>query len=676
MPVRRRLRGAAAVGALLGAMVPVQPSAGDSRNPADWRTPGQIVPLTTSARIDRRAVDVRSRGALTFGFSGGGGVTGPAQLDGITRLDQTIEERLKGGVYERRQREWYFAVGTTPRRQTVTTHRQTAQDIFGFRLRLAIAGGCAPIVDAPGELCSFTPALATDPAFYDALLIPTRFLGGANFGDRITPETYEALQGPGFVRSAPGEPPLGLDLDIRNAGLEPSRSRADLNAARRSETNRRHIVPSLVMLDQRLYSNATDARVARTLRGAVFLHPEDWTGTAAATQLLGLVLPRAGGRLPGLAERPNFQVNNNLFLAANNAWTPANSFVVYHAGVSHVRHPEEPVSNRHELPAAWFHGIWLGFSPVSERRVVQRQRLETTAPRNLRVDSFAQGGSALDSGLGQVSGLIELVGIDGDILPISLEDIALRHTQLGLAFSDQEGVLHRTSTTETTTRLVPHLVLTGNRTTSRSVVRYYGGAIFGETSRPNLHLGGDLRISTENGLGVALGGAYFSRPDREYFSRVSGSISKRFELEEGRSLVLGVSANYNIDRPDVSGLRIDDERSRVDLSATYRREDLRVTLRHTPDGLLPGSIASSTSVGLSWAVNDRLRLSGEVTPLSEQSAYTAARLGLSWRVAEAPDAASLRLSWRQDRYLLGRDPFGKALRYKDQVFTATLQQRF
>lgn len=677
MASRRAWLGAV-VGVLAASAAHGEAPAVGRRDPADWRVPERIVPLTTTTPVDGRLLDVRSPGQLRLGATVGRDVTGPPLLDGVARIESSIRERLKDGLYERRQRGWYAAIGTTPHRDTVTTRQEQAVTAYGFRLRFSIVGGCLGADAEPGSLCTFTPGLATNSAFLNPLLVPTRFVNTSSLGDPISPETYAAIQEPGFVRNAPGEPAIGLDLDIPNAGIEASRARGGLNRVHRSQSIRHHIVPSVLRADQALYSNARAARVTRTQRGAVLLHPDNWTLATAVTQVLALLLPTVDVRLPGGDETPNFQVNNNLFLAANNARLPAASFTVYHGGLSQVIHPEEPVADRHALPAAWFHGVWLGFTPVSERRVRRGQRIVTTAPRTTRTESFAQGGASLEASeaLVEVTGLIEVIGTDGAIVPIPLQNIAARHVQIGLEFSEQQAVLRSTTRSETTTRLVPHLSLTGNRTDSRRVLRYFGGALLTEATRPNLYVGGDLRIATEGGTGASLGGVAHTRPDRDHFSRVTASLSHRFDLTEDHALVLGAAGGYGFDRTENNRVRVSDDTNRLSLSARLQTEGLALFARQDVAAIVPDAAASRTTLGLSLRPHQRLGLSAEITPISDRTSETVARVGVSWRLGDAPTDPTVDLSWRRDRYDFGSDPFGNRLRQHDDVFGITIQRRF
>jgi hypothetical protein len=67
-------------------------------------------------------------------------------------------------------------------------------------------------------------------------------------------------------------------------------------------------------------------------------------------------------------------INRNLLLSANNNRIPESSFTAYYAGVGRASTPKAK-----QLLTANYQGVWVGFSPVIERNIVNNGSFEITS---------------------------------------------------------------------------------------------------------------------------------------------------------------------------------------------------------------------------------------------------------------------------------------------------------
>ncbi len=636
-----------------------------------------VAPLTSRFVLNGTTLDYAFRGGFTFGLITGKNRNSQEILGGTLTLSSDIFEGEVDGIYARKQSGWYLQLGQAERKRQVSVTQAQAVDIIGFKLQLSVTGDCMFPGTSTGDLCTYTPSLATDPdAVHPELLIPTRFIESGRTGDVISQETYDAIQEEGWQRGVEGGAEIvGIDMDILNSGTVENIDRSGINGIGRQESIWMRGVVSLSKVDQNLYSNGEKASLDRTIRGFVFLDSDEWNREAVAIQALAWLLPSLNAKLPASGD-PNFRINNNLFFAANNQWTPRDSFTVFQTGLGYTEHMKAPPKSPWDTPPAWFNGFWMGFSPVRNTETTTSFRLETTGDRiTTHGPYFVQGG------IGTVidfpnSAITIIDDIANQISQIELSSINNLFVQSGLELTSQAALAYSTTTETSYYSLVPHIAFSGNRTDGTSVFRYYAGAFLQDDR--NAYLGADYSAMTRNGINYTVRAEKHSNPDRDYYSFAEFRVIKTHDLVSGNKISYGIGGRKAFDRPGAALDRFDSlsRDTAVDFLGRYETvQGLNYDLRHRISEDDNGR-SYSTTFGVGYKPTDRLTLTGQITPFSNEDAYIRAQAGFSWRIAEAKDAGVLQLQWADIKYDYGSDSTGVALETSDKSLLASFQVKF
>lgn len=651
----------------------------------------QVVTLTSSLPLNHSQIDHRTRAEGSFGAITGNDRNRTPALRGTLRLQGALTERLDGRLFVREQTGWYLQGRTFDRVRDVLLTQVVPVDVIGMHLQLSLTGTCVLPGSPRDAYCTYTPGLRVDPSSIDPdLLVPTRFIIDSRFGETVDAATLAAIRQPGWQRGVPGGRQIGLDLDFPNAGYLPSPARRAATRVTRREAVEVAPVVALSRVHQDLLSNDEAAVLVRTVRGLAVPAEQDWSRRDIGWQLLALLLPRLRSGLAAGPVNPNLRINNNLFLAANNARLPRDSLTLYQSGIARVGHARRPAPSGTPngapagapslaaVPAGHFHALWLGLSPVIERVQTNRLRLQVVDARETINARFAQGGDT--SGVPRFSGAAVIESLGGTLTELDLRTLDDPFLQLGLALSRQPADLIRTSRLIETTRYVPSLSLTGTRTSAEHVLRYYVGGLESEDAerfRVNAYLGADWTYNAVSGWRVHLGAIGYSRPSYDYFSEVNGRFGKIIPLPGQTRLTLSTAAAYTWDRPgDFGDFVLGYDASRLDLSAQVERGRLNLSLTQGIDRVLPESRAAFTTWGLGLRLGARTELSARYTPESEQTSYLLAQAGLTWRPTERYGHPALRLHWSRIRYRHGESSFGDALQSTEDVLMLALQVRF
>ncbi|ODM43328.1 hypothetical protein [Cereibacter johrii] len=642
--------------------------------------PARVVPLTGRFVINGETLDYGQGPSLSVLSLSGSSRDWDVEISGIHPIRQSLREQVGSDLYLREQTGWYFQATNVDRRRSVSVTRREAVDIYGFQLDLTVTGGCFFPDSAPDSYCTYTPSVEIDPESIDPdTLIPGAFIFGEEAGGEISQETHEALKAEGFQRGVDGgEEVVGLSLAVPNSGYESSESRSHLNSVERYESVDKRAIGGLYRFSQKLSSNSEEASLARTTRGLVFLNANEWTTEAAATQLLAWILPSASAPLQGTDRNARLSIGNNLFLAANNTWLPANSFTAYHAGVGHVEHARKPVRSAADTPKSIFNSFWMGFSPVRDIDTDTRVRLQTTGPRQSMLEdgyAFSQGG--IDTGLAGDTAIYVVDQISERIAQLELANVDDLFIQSGLDLTRQDAMALCTTTETSRYRYVPHLAFSGNVTSGTSVFRYYAGAIVGDET--NAYVGFDHSYTGLSGLSFYLRGEHYTHPDRDYFSTVEARISKAVQLGNGARLSFGLSAAEELDRApaEQASVTLNDNDRTFDIAMSYRTpKGLTYSLSRRLVQAEDGEEDESTSIGFSYRASEDWSFTSQITPSSSEDAYIAARMGFSWRPLGKPGAPVLGVQWASIKYDYGEDQFGNELRDREDTLLVSYSMKF
>ncbi|MEO0852670.1 MAG: hypothetical protein AAFY15_04105, partial [Cyanobacteria bacterium J06648_11] len=573
-------------------------------------------------------------------------------VEALYAIDSDVRQALtRDNVFISDQRGEYLQLGTVSSSRRVVLRREEPVTLQGIHIQQSFTGTCRAVdklVSDIEEQCTFTPALVVDPESIDPdFLFPARIEQPGSLGDVISPETLEILRLPGFQNEGVNGEVVGLDLLFPNVGAIP-------NPELTGEVDRReqiNVLPALTFsrVRQVVKANNESAKVGRTIHGFTGIIGDREFGLNSAVQGAAQALPDFVPDLKGSDEPTNPNVNKTLFISANNTRLPAESFTAYHGGIGRAKHqlPGESV------PPARFHGVWLGLSPVTERSLFTTSRFANIGPSRTIVAAGDEGGPEADISFLSVA--------DGQTF--SSDDITDFYAQIYVAFLERDADSVATQILSETTTYYPHFSFTGNFTDLKQVFRYYGGAIAAKRIKP--YFGVDYTRSNPYGWRGKIGAIGYINPDRDYFSKVDGIVSKRFSLAEAGTLTFSGSFRYALNRPTGADASLSDPADNfISAGVTYRFRRLSLGLTQFFGDLLEESTPTALGGNISWTISRQFTLSGYLLPQDNLTSYGAIA---SFRLSTQPNSLALNLQWNRDDYRFG------SLGTQDDRFTVQLR---
>lgn len=598
---------------------------------------------------------------------------------GVTRiLEQTLTDQRTRTLFQRNQNAWVLRLSSEQERVVTSITQSQPGRMLGFQLDLSATGRCFLPGSSADDFCTYTPGMTTVPGGYDPdTFVPTVFQIDSAVGDVISQDLHDSLSAPGFQRGedVAGEPLVGLSFDIPFAGFISDAGVSPELDRNQSVTNR--LVLSVANIDQNLFSNSDTATVDRTVRAFVLLRPEEWTSAAILTQAGALLLPQMQRSLAPTQADARLNISNNLFYAVNNARIPADSFTVFQTGSAFVEHSLTPPRAAIETPTARYSGVWVGFSPVRNTTVTMNQSLVPVGPRNsVSSPTFAEGGigspflDALDLGLTIFD------SIDESITEINFQGIDDLYVQTGLDLSEQDAIQKMTTTETNEISYVPHFSYNGNITTGISVMRYYFGAIIEDT--PNVYIGGDYTLATENGWNGYARLDLYSEPDTDYTSELEAQIAKSIRIDADSGFAIGLSGLAQLGDGFSENFvpTLDSDGTVVELIGQYNNGPIGLVARHRVTDSPDDGLGRGTTLGLSYKPTDRLAISAQYTPYTSELNYIDAALGISWQVSEDANSPLLTMQAGRAIYSAQSMTSPEILETSENIFELKLQARF
>ncbi|WP_094674343.1 hypothetical protein [Hydrocoleum sp. CS-953] len=373
-------------------------------------------------------------------------------------------------------------------------------------------------------------------------------------------------------------------------------------------------------------------------------------GLNTAIQTAAQFLPDVIPDLKGSENAVNSNINRHLFLAANNTRLPSSSFTIYSAGVGRAKSLTPDVTSLRQVPKGNYHSIWLGLSPNIDRSINEgRTFYDPTGPQLAIASAGAEGGAEsnveLESAVNQDT-----------FSTANLQDF---YAQVYLSFLQQDANFVRESIYREETSYYPHVSFTGNWTGTQDVFRYYTGAIASEEVK--FYLGGDSK-STVNGWSFRAGGIGYLNPDRDYYSQLFGNVAKRFRISKNANFSLSTFFNYAIDRDTRIGDIINNSpASELAARARLNWGITSVGVTYYFGHILPNSFEDRLLLDFSIRPLKTVSFSGYVPPVDETSNRSLYGGSLTWRLNNKNNSPTLSLSWKNQEYDYGQDPFGNNL---------------
>ena len=412
-------------------------------------------------------------------------------------------------------------------------------------------------------------------------------------------------------------------------------------------------------------ANDERAVLGRTVRGFnLFLDDTDFA-LNTGIQAIGQILPDADPNLQGSENLANTNINKNLFFAANNARLPDDSFVIYHAGIAsafHNRSIPNPANGnvstgRIFSPIATYNSVWLGLTPVFTRTLEQSTRFVPTGAERTLVSTGGEGGANRDINFFTTS---QNGGSINAINSINLDNF---YIQAYLGFSQQDADLRTTTIVTDRTRYYPHLSLTGDRTSSDWVWRYYGGIIATDPLR--CYIGSDY-IHRAHGWIFDLRTVGYNQSDRTHFSHVQGRVTHPFQLGNFGNLTINNYFRYAFDpHSAIDSLnRPDDNIVSTGISLNHKFFSVRFTKFFAA---LPNTTETRYRVSSTLRPLKKLSLTGYIAPETNADQY-----GLNAQL-RVNSRSLLVFSWAHRSLNFGLDPFDNDITTANNTFSFWFQ---
>ncbi|MBD1846787.1 hypothetical protein H6F89_25945 [Cyanobacteria bacterium FACHB-63] len=626
----------------------------------------KIAPDVTSVLLNGAVLNHLMNGEVRSGIDFGEGRSGNVTFNGTIELSNQIQESItRNNVLTLEQRAEYLQLMTVLRERKLTIEQRRPYTMLGQRLQMSLVANCTlPGVD-PKQKCNYTPGLVIDESALDpSFLIPTRVRQTANVGTVVTPESIAEMQKPGFQRGANGQE-VALDALLINSGAYPGNQQSRTMSVDRQENFSFTPAALYSRVHQVIRANSKEAAIGRTIRGNGFVWDHENLALNSAIQLVTEALPDAVPTLQGTAKPPNPSLNRNLLFAMNNARIPDSSLTFYQAGIGRAETSQGKITNLLKLPKASYNGVWIGLSPITERTIFTTLGYQLTSDRRVLKQSGGEGG------INDSVNFISVINNDR-FSSSNLEDF---YTQVYLTVFEHDADLVNRVQQVDRIRYSPHLSYTGNVTSADSVLRYYMGAILGESL--NAYIGADYSRSTAEGWSYSVGGIGYSNPDYDYYSRLSGRLSKRFRLSNRASFSLGARATWAIDQDtQIQDLDTNAQGSSVAIEARGTFSPISVGFTQVFGDLLPNSIEESSVVDVSLQLGAQLFVTGFVTLANQNTVSNRYGLGLQWRLNTQPDSPIFGFAWRNTLYDYGFDSFDRAVRLNNNTFSLSFRMGF
>ncbi|MBE9053249.1 hypothetical protein IQ243_23055 [Nostocales cyanobacterium LEGE 11386] len=619
----------------------------------------KIRPLTTTIPLNGILINHLTERQLTVGAGFGDNQNTNFNVNGIINLNSQIKENLTtNNIFTVDQTGEYLQLQTVRKSREITVSVKEPQTVLGTELQLSLTASCILPGTNPEDICTYTPGLVSADINPDTFT-PTRINQTSNVGDVVTPETLAAIQQPGFQTGANGQE-IGIDLLLPNTGSFVGNSTGDqLSITRREEIEN---TPTAIYsrIRQIVKVNDREAVLGRTIRGFGLILNDENTLLNTALQLGYNLFPDVEPSIAGSSNRVNSNVNNNLFLAANNIRLPANSFTAYYGGIGRAQSVPPKATNLRQVPAANFNGIWLGASPIIKRSSNINTRFEQVGPPTIVSEGGGEGG--FDSNISFVSNI--------NNQNFSTANLQNFYTQVYVTILNQEVNNVTASRFREETNYAPHLSFTGNITRTSDVLRYYTGVIGADEIK--VYGGADFTRNTANGWTFSGGLTGYINPDVDYYSQVIGSVAKRIPFSRNNNLMLSTAFNYALDRETrpndfVNSLTF---RTRVNLGNVW------FGLTNFFGDILPDSINNTLVTSFGIQVNRNLALSGYYTPINENAGRSVYGASARFTLGKKQNSPILSLSWRNNQFDNGTDIFGNRLGTSENVFSVFLQGNF
>lgn len=618
----------------------------------------KLSPFTTTLPLNGVPISHLTQWELYSGTNFGDDINTTILGGGIVKLNGQVTESLtRNNIYTVDQKATYLQSQTVRETRKVEVTSNDPQTLLGTQMQMSLTASCVNNENSDDQKCSFTPGIVTDRDSIDPdLFVPTRIVQSSNMGEVVTAESLAVMELPGFQTGANGQE-VGLDLYFPNSGTTPGNTQGNQLFYERKEEIDNTQLGLYSQVRQIVKANDSKAVIGRTIRGFGLIADNDNLLLNSAVQLGNFILPDVKPRLNGSSKKVNTNINKNLFIAANNVRLPTNSFTFYHAGIGYANSLKPGIKRRSQIPKANFNSVWIGMSPIIERRIEGINRYQPTGEQRILSEGGGEGGA--DSNVSLIS-----VANDQTFSTNELKDF---YTQIYLTNYAQDVNFVNGSRYVEDIKYYPHISLTGNITGSLDSLKYYGGVITGTTIKG--YFGGDYTRKTSGGLTFSTGGIGYINPDRDYFSQLFSNISQKIRLGKKSNLVFSSGLNYALDRENRIGeIESESPASFFTVGAKANLGSFYIGLVNYFEDIFPNSIDNTLLINLGINFGYSFRLTGYYTPVNETSSRSRYGATAKLRLGGKYNSPTLSVSWTNNDYDLGEDSEGNKINFTDNIF--------
>ena len=626
--------------------------------------PGVLSPVVTTIPFDQVALDYGTRAQIITGISFGSDRSTNLHYSGFINFNQTVESSSgPGNRTTLTQRQQVLSIRDLPQERRLTISIWEPLTLLSQDIQFSLTGSC--LDPEVGDICTYTPGLVTDETSIEpSTQLPTRFEQTSNFGDVVLPETLAAIQAPGFQRGTDIQE-IGVDLRLPNIGILPNLDAANGIEIQREETFATTSALGYTTVNQTVQANATEAALARTIRGPVVILDPDQSVLNIVLAALALVLPERQVMVAATEEPANPAINLRLFNAANNTRLPSASLTLYQAGTGHATTPSDASEEPQDEARAHFHSIWLGLSPVTERYLEQTTNVSPLGERTVMLAAGGEGGGR------EAATLTSLV--DGQAFDVNLIDNIYTQNYITLY---QQDIFNQVNV-EQIERIhyYPHLSFSGNNTGTYNSFRYYAGTIMGPSIQT--YGGLDYQEYTDGGLFYRTGAIGVINPNYDRYSNLWGEVNQQIALPGANSLTMGTGFNWAIDQDTTIGdIEQRGEGSKIFARARLTSGSVSLGATQTLGNLLPNSQPTRTVLDTSIRIGDSIALTGFWAPFSVTTSepVLGALADITFRLGRI--TPNLQFSWTNQQFNYGKDHSGSQLTTTSNTFGLSFRMRW
>ncbi|GAX34638.1 hypothetical protein [Nodularia sp. NIES-3585] len=619
----------------------------------------KIHPRTTTIPLNGVLINHLTDRQFSVGSSFSNNQNTTFDINGLFKLNGQVKENLTtNNIFTVDQIGEYLQLQTLRQKREITVDLREPRTMLGTQIQLSMTGSCILPGGNPDQICTYVPGLKSGEINPDTLT-PSRIFQTAQVGDVVETETLTAIREPGFQSGANGQE-VGIDLLLPNTGSFPGNSDGNQLSISRREEIENTPAATYSRLRQIVKVNDREAVMGRTVRGFSFILNDDNTLLNTALQLGYNFLPDIVPNIASSENRVNSNVNNNLFLAANNARLPASSLTAYHGGIARAQSVPLRAVNLSQVPAATFNSIWLGASPIVKRRSDITNRLEQISPQTVLTSGGGEGG--YDSNVSFFSNINNQT--------FAAVDLQNYYTQVYVTMFNQEINNVTSNRYREETKYAPHLSFTGNVTGTQEAVRYYTGVISADEIKA--YGGVDFSRNTSNGWNFSGGVIGYINPDIDYYSQITGSVGRRIRFSRNSNLVISTGVNYAFDRET----RPNDFVNSMTLRARANFGNVWFGFTNYFGDIIPDSVKNTLVTSFGIQFNNNFSLSAYYNPLNENASRSVYGAGARFRLGTNQNSPTLNLSWRNNEYDYGRDSADNELKINENIFTVLLRGNF